>query len=154
MDALKNTSLNDMIVETRHYWIELLRIFIGSMILFRGLYFTGHVTEIYQRVDEVFFVSGFVTSHYVITAHIVGGVLIMIGLLTRLAIFFQFPIFIGAIFLSGKDVLFGLDTNLEFAILNLGLLIVFFFYGGGKWSIDHYVFRKRTPEMSGNLVHE
>jgi len=139
----KYNSMNEMLVETRHYWIEVLRIFLGALILFRGVWFAMNVSEVYTRVDEVFFVSGFVTSHYVITVHIVGGILIMIGLLTRLAILFQLPIFIGAIFfLSGKDVLFGLDTNLEFAILTLGLLVVFFFYGAGKWSVDHRLMRK------------
>jgi putative oxidoreductase len=137
-------SINDTLVETRHYWIELLRIFLGALLLFRGVYFALNIGDIYTRVDEVFFVSGFVTSHYVITVHIVGGILIMIGLLTRLAIVFQIPVFIGAIFfLAGKDILFGLDTNLEFAILVLGLLIVFFFYGAGKWSVDHTLMRKK-----------
>lgn len=139
----KYNSMNEMLVETRHYWIEALRIFLGALILFRGVWFAMNVGEVYNRVDEVFFVSGFVTSHYVITVHIVGGILIMIGLLTRLAILFQLPIFIGAVFfLSGKDILFGLDTNLEFAILTLGLLVVFFFYGAGKWSVDHRLMRK------------
>lgn len=130
-------------VETRHYWIELLRIMLGALLLFRGIWFAMNVGDIYTKVDEIFFVSGFVTSHYVITVHIVGGILIIIGLLTRLAILFQIPIFIGAIFfLSGKDVLFGLDTNMEFAIQTLGLLIVFFFYGAGKWSVDQLLMRK------------
>jgi len=144
MVNLNKYSINDMLIETRHYWIELLRIFLGALLLFRGLYYTLNVGDIYTRVDEVFFVSGFVTSHYVITIHIVGGILIMIGLLTRIAILFQLPVFIGAIFfLAGKDILFGLDTNMEFAILVLGLLIVFLFYGAGKWSVDHHLMRKK-----------
>lgn len=143
MIDFKNLTITERMVETRHYWIELLRIMLGALLLFRGIWFAMNVGDIYTKVDEIFFVSGFVTSHYVITVHIVGGILIIIGLLTRLAILFQIPIFIGAIFfLSGKDVLFGLDTNMEFAIQTLGLLIVFFFYGAGKWSVDHLLMRK------------
>ena len=140
---VKNHSINEILVETRHYWIEILRISLGALLLFRGIWYAINVGDIYPKIDEVFFVSGFVTSHYLITVHIVGGILIMIGLLTRLAIIFQLPIFIGAIFfLAGKDLLFGLDTNLEFAIQTLGLLVVFFFYGSGKWSVDHLLMRK------------
>lgn len=144
MVAKRNQSLNEILVETRHYWIEGLRITLGMMLLFRGLYFAGNVTEIYQRIDETFFVSGFVTSHYVITVHIVGGILIMIGLMTRLAIIFQIPVFLAAVFfVAGRDVMVGLDTNLEFALLALVLLVVFFFYGAGKWSVDHHLMRKK-----------
>lgn len=143
----KNMSITERMVETRHYWIELLRIMLGLLLLFRGIWFAMNVSEIYTKVDEIFFISGFVTSHYVITVHIVGGILIIIGLLTRLAIIVQIPIFIGAIFfLSGKDVLYGLDTNMEFSIQTLGLLIVFFFYGTGKWSIDHILMRKKEQD--------
>lgn len=147
MAVLQYQSMNEFLVETRHYWIEALRVFIGAMILYRGLYFTVNVTEIYPRIDESFFVSAFVSSHYVITVHIVGGILIMIGLLTRLAIVFQLPIFFAAVFfVAGKDIMIGLDSNFEYALLNLVILTVFLFYGAGKWSVDHKLMRRKEAE--------
>ena len=68
--------------------------------------------------------------------HLLGGFLIIIGLLTRLAVAVQVPILIGAvIFMSPAGVE---KSEFAFALAILLLLVFFFFEGGGPLSLDNY----------------
>ncbi len=142
------TSLNQTIVEHRHYWIEGLRIFLGLLLIYKGYYFVENLEDIYHYIDENYRLSAFVISHYVVFAHLAGGVMIVFGILTRIGGFVQIPIvIIGAIYFTGEGgTFFGPTTELEYSLLILALLIVFLFYGSGKWSVDHCVLRKKESD--------
>lgn len=89
--------------------------------------------------------------HYVALAHFVGGLLLVIGLLTRLAALVQVPILAGAVFIVHReDGLFALGQSLEFSALVLFLLIVITISGGGPLSLDCVVFgeKKSTGDAS------
>ncbi|MEX0772202.1 MAG: DoxX family protein [Balneolales bacterium] len=139
-------SLNDLMVEYRHYWIEALRIFLGALLFYRGYYFVENIAEIYELIEETIAISAFIVAHYVVAAHLVGGILLIFGLLTRLATAIQIPILTGAVFFVHGMGIFGPATEQEYALLVLVLLIVFFFYGGGKWSIDHHLLRRNKSD--------
>lgn len=131
-------------VEHRHYAIECLRIFLGGLLFFKGYYFIENISEIYALIEENMQISSFIVSHYVATAHLVGGLLLAFGLLTRLAIIVQLPILLGAVFFIHEgDILLITATELEYSIVILVLLLVFLIYGGGKWSVDHHIIRKK-----------
>jgi uncharacterized membrane protein YphA (DoxX/SURF4 family) len=76
------------------------------------------------------------TFHYIAFAHIVGGILLIFGLLTRWLIIAQLPILMGAILLN----IFGEFNALNFmvAIVAFGVSVFFVFYGSGKHSADYY----------------
>jgi putative oxidoreductase len=79
-------------------------------------------------------------------SHLVGGILIAMGLLTRIAILFQIPILLGAVFLVNiQNGLIAVSNNLEFefSVIVLILLIVFLIFGSGKFSVDNWM--KRHP---------
>lgn len=140
-----STSLNNWAVENRHYWIESLRIFLGLLLVYKGWYFVQNLESIYQHIETSTTLDAFVVSHYVVFANLAGGLMIVFGLLTRLAIIVQIPIvIIGAHYFSGTgSTFFGPTTELEYSLLILMLLIVFLFYGSGKWSLDHRIMRKK-----------
>ena len=74
--------------------------------------------------------------HYVASAHMVGGIMIVFGLLTRWSIWVQLPILIGAVminFLGQMNV-----QNFIMATITLLVCIFFLFYGSGKHSADYY----------------
>ena len=77
------------------------------------------------------------TVHYVAFAHLIGGVLIAVGLLTRWAILFQLPIIIGAILINFIGVM--QPGRLFEASIILILSLFFLFYGSGKHSTDYYM---------------
>ena len=75
--------------------------------------------------------------HYIVPAHFVGGILIVVGLLTRWAAIAQLPIIFGAIltnFLGTMDM-----NNLILSIVVLVLCLFFIVYGSGRHSVDYYL---------------
>lgn len=69
-------------------------------------------------------------------AHMLGGVLIIVGLLTRWAVLLQIPIVLGAIIFLTKNSVLGSGTEIAFSIFILLLLLFFLVEGGGPLSLD------------------
>ncbi len=148
MTATASPTLNQRIVEKRHYWIEGLRIFLGALLIYKGYYFVENLALLYNYIDDTMPLNAFVVSHYVVFAHLGGGLMIIFGILTRIAVLAQMPIvLLGAVFYTGQSsAFFGPTTELEYSLLVFALLVVFFFYGSGKCSVDHYILRRKQEE--------
>lgn len=140
--------------ERRDLWIDVLRIYLGIGLFIRGLIF-------FTRGDDVMFrhlggaeVSQWLSSglllHFVILAHLCGGVLLAFGLLTRLAAAVQVPVLVGAVIVHAPDGIFALGQSLEFASFVLVTLLFILVAGPGRLSVDHYTFR-RTPGDAENI---
>ena len=130
----------------REYWLDCVRIYLGLGLLARGLLLitntsTGYFVDLLQRSGQSWITSG-ILLHYVMVAHFVGGLLLTIGFLTRIAALVQIPILVGAVFfVHRQDGLFALGQSLEFSALVLFLLCVFAVSGAGKLSLDYVTFR-------------
>ena len=86
-------------------------------------------------------------SHYVISGHLVGGLLMMVGLLTRLGALIQIPILCGALgFVHSKEALFSTNQNFELTALVLFLLALFCIIGSGNLSLDYHVIDESQPK--------
>jgi uncharacterized membrane protein YphA (DoxX/SURF4 family) len=71
--------------------------------------------------------------------HIAGGFLIIIGIFTRFAAFIQIPVLLAAIiFITTKNGVFAVETDLSFSILILLMLLVFVVEGSGTLSLAGY----------------
>lgn len=130
--------------DTHHpNWIDIIRIALGLTIFIKGVLFIsniGGLLQLMERADLLFFHLG--AAHYIAFAHLVGGILIAMGLVTRFAIIFQLPILILAVFfVNVKQGFFTVSNNLEFelSLVVLILLVVFLIYGSGKWSVDNWM---------------
>ena len=120
-------------------YLDILRIALGVFLCFKGIEFARNSTLLNEMVGrQVPFESllQLLIGHYVIFAHTMGGFLLAIGLLTRLACAVQIPILIGAIIFVNSD-LTNHFTALLLSILILGLLFYFLVIGSGPWSVDH-----------------
>jgi uncharacterized membrane protein YphA (DoxX/SURF4 family) len=123
-------------------WVLLLRIILGLLLLFKGISFISHSQYLEDIIARSRFKPGGHWLAIAITwAHLFGGAMIIIGLLTRVAVIIQIPILIGAVFYIGSGVI-GVDANPGLSIPVLVLLIFFLFEGGGPYSMDRYVKRK------------
>jgi putative oxidoreductase len=127
-------------------WLDLLRTCLGIFLLVKGIIFISDISELERvlinlNMDWV----SMALAHYIAFAHLVGGVLIAIGLVTRTAILFQLPILIGAVlFVHSERNLNTLNTEWWISALTLGLLILFYIFGSGRWSVDNYM--RNHPE--------
>jgi len=131
--------------DTHHpQWLDVLRIALGIVIFLKGVTFLADTESTRQLIEETriqIYTWGAV--HYVAFSHLVGGILIAIGLITRVAIGFQLPILIGAVFFVNitRGLTF-LNSELWISIAVLVMLLVFLVVGSGRYSLD-YQLRER-----------
>lgn len=129
----------------RELWLDCIRIYLGLGLLARGLLLitntsTGYFVDLLQRAGEPWLLTG-AMLHYVMLAHFIGGALLTIGFLTRLAAIVQIPILAGAVFIVHRqDGLFAMGQSLEFSALVLFLLVVIAITGAGKYSLVYVTF--------------
>jgi putative oxidoreductase len=125
---------------------SLIRFFIGTALFVRGWIFfadPGTVTEL-AREESLFMWFSYVTF-----GHLIGGMLLMAGLLTRLAAILQIPILIGAVFIvNAGQKLASVNQSLELAVMVLVLLIIYSLFGSGSFSLDRYLADKKAAAKS------
>ena len=120
-----------------NYGLDILRVALGVFLIYKGGYFITNSRDFEDLIAPLSnFMGGMLTFHYIAAAHIMGGVMIIFGLLTRWAIIAQLPILFGAVIVNfiGE---FN-TTNLLLSGFTLALSLFFLFYGGGKHSADYY----------------
>lgn len=116
---------------------SLIRVFLGLALFIRGLIFFLDPEKVTALVSEE---SLYMWFSYVTLGHIIGGVLMLLGFQTRLAALFQVPILIGAVFVvHSNQNLAVVNQSLELAVMVLVLLITFFLFGSGSYSVDKYM---------------
>jgi len=120
-----------------YYPLDILRIALGVFLILKGASFITNTSYLDNILSDVsYFPGGMITFHYVAAAHIVGGIMIAFGLLTRWAVIAQLPILLGAIMLNFIGD-FSL-RNLATAVIVLVICIFFLVYGSGKHSADYF----------------
>lgn len=132
----------------REITLDLIRIYLGVGLFVRGVLFISAANGIEALVDlsEFSFASAAI-AHYVTFVHLLGGLMLAVGLLTRLVAFLQLPILIGAVFfVHWQEGILSATQSLEFSALVLFLLCGILVFGSGKWSADYYIF-VHAPEL-------
>ena len=126
---------------------DLLRIYLGVALFVRGALLVAHPGLITAFMPREAWFWGVATSHYVALAHLGGGVMLMLGLVTRGAALAQLPALFGAVFfvhLRGGFLAPG--QSLELSALVLFLLALYAVFGSGRLSVDHYLFGEADEE--------
>lgn len=129
-------SLNKWANAHTYYWLDLLRVALGVFYFIKGIQFISQTEKLVELIEPLKGFGGIMlTIHYVAPAHLVGGLLIAFGLLTRWALIAQLPILIGAILINFVGVM--VPGQLVEALVVLLLTAFFIFYGSGKHSADY-----------------
>jgi putative oxidoreductase len=125
--------------DTHHpAWIDVIRFGLGVFLIVKGLAFAGNLDGLIGRINftEAYAAGGI--AHFIIMAHVMGGLLIAIGLLTRIAVACQIPILLGAVIFAGTSANYNYGELWQ-ALIVLALVVVCFIYGSGKWSADQWL---------------
>jgi len=127
----------------RHHpkWLDLLRIALGVFLCIKGIEFARNMNLVEDMMTRKVPFSSFMLillSHYILFAHIMGGFLLAIGLLTRFACVIQIPVLLGAIIFINSSMLRPF-SELFLSILILMLLVYFLVIGSGPWSLDRVI---------------
>ena len=118
------------------FLLDVLRLFLGGFLFFKGINFmtdSQYLLDIISPNQEFF--ASMIIYQYVTMVHLAGGILIIFGLLTRIAVTVQIPILIGAVavnFIVAMNV-----QNLAEASIILLLSLFFVVAGSGKHSADY-----------------
>jgi putative oxidoreductase len=127
---------------TTHHprWLVVLRVVLGLCLFVKGISFMNNAVLLNQLISgSIVSKSGDWLPLMITWAHLLGGFLIIIGLLTRWAILLQIPILIGAvIFMNTQNGTVFSGSETAFALIILLLLLLFLIEGGGPLSLDHY----------------
>ena len=137
----------------RHHpkWVDIVRISLGLFLCFKGIQFPDHMSALLNKVP-LLSGNGFVMvmlGHYIVFAHLLGGILLMAGVLTRFACLIQIPILLGAIiFVNSSGQLFHPFSELPVSIIVLLLLVYFLIAGNGSLSLSKYLDEpEKKPEV-------
>lgn len=136
-------------------WLDIIRIILGVFLCYMGIHFLrnmGTLMGLMPNNVEFGSLMYIVLGHYVVFAHIIGGILLIIGLFTRFACVIQLPILLVAVFLvmtKGE-----IDTlrpySLVISIIVLLLLAYFLVVGNGPWSYKLAEEEKKANRGTGN----
>jgi putative oxidoreductase len=142
--------------ETHHpSWFVILRIGLGLILMSKGINFMRDSTLLDSLIygphslaeNNVHWLTIFITW-----INLLGGLLILLGLMTRLMAFIQLPILIGAIIIINvRRGGFASGYELWLAILAFLLTLLFFVEGSGPISLDTYFSRNKGQSQGTNL---
>jgi uncharacterized membrane protein YphA (DoxX/SURF4 family) len=125
------------------FLLLILRVALGLILAIRGLYFLTSIQPLFYLIQGSSLSKlnmNMPLALFVCWVHILGGTFIILGFLTRISVWAQIPIILGAIFIVNlNNGLAQSFTELLLSIFVLMLLILFAFTGGGKISMDQYL---------------
>ncbi|MCC8174443.1 MAG: DoxX family protein [Odoribacter sp.] len=121
------------------FLLFLLRVFIGIMILKHGAAKISNFDELSSMFADPFGMGSSFSLILSICAEVGCAVLLILGIFTRIV---SLPLIINMIVAIATTVNSPNGVS-ESAILFLGLFIVYFFIGGERYSLDHFLFRDK-----------
>ncbi|SHM96400.1 Uncharacterized membrane protein YphA, DoxX/SURF4 family [Chitinophaga jiangningensis] len=134
--------------DTHHpKWLSVVRIALGIFLMYVGIMFVQNRDALVRVIDESPALAAMSVgiAHYIVFAHTVGGLFIMMGLFTRIAAALNLPVLLGAlIFVHSPTGLFNVYPVLGLSLLVMFLLVLFLIEGSGPISVDDYM--RRHPE--------
>ena len=120
----------------------ILRVALGLILAIRGLYFLTSIQPLYYLIQGSSLSRlnmNMPLALFVCWVHILGGTFIILGFLTRISVWAQIPIILGAIFfINLNNGMAHSFPELLLSVFVLILLILFALAGGGKISMDQY----------------
>jgi uncharacterized membrane protein YphA (DoxX/SURF4 family) len=135
-------------------WLVVLRVGLGVCLFAKGITFMSNTVLMDQFMSSSPYAGNVGWLAILITwANLLGGVMLTVGLLTRLVALLQVPILAGAIvFINTQKSGFAAQSELGLAVLVLLLLIFFLVEGSGPLSLDQYFRRNSSRGSQGTNI--
>ena len=132
-------------------WLDCIRIYLGLGLFVRGVFIITNtraefILDLLKRLDYPWLITVGLL-HYIALAHLVGGLMLTVGLLTRIGAWVQVPILAGALLVHRHEGLMAGGQSLEFSALVFFLLLIFSVSGAGPLSVDNGM-PKLKPELT------
>ena len=120
--------------DTHHpQWLDIIRILLGAFLCYKGVDFLMNMGSMLSLITNKMSFGSFssmLMSNYIAFAHMLGGILLILGTLTRFACIINIPILLGAILFVNTE-MYRPFSALLLPIVVLLLLICFLVVGNG-----------------------
>lgn len=128
--------------------LDIIRMILGAFLAIRGIIFfnnSAYLRDLILEKEAIDQPAAVISAiiYYVTYVHIVGGIMIFLGLYTRIGALLQLPIVFGAVFLVNITSPF-VNSELWLSILVLALLCLFVIIGSGPLSLDRVLLKINT----------
>ena len=132
--------------------LDLVRIYLGIGLIAKGIYFMTHSEYLLQLMDRVGsrWFEPAILAHYIVLAHLFGGLLLTFGLVTRAAAVVQLPVLLAALlYVHLPRMVTSVEAreSVELTGLVLFLLVLISIYGAGRLSLDYQLARKEGDAL-------
>lgn len=125
-------------------WMDGLRILLGLFIFVKGLLFIEYASDLFAVFSGQFSWNYPRAHSFTSIIHIIGGLMITVGLLTRLSLICQIPIFLMSPLIQNKEQVAQGSAEFWVAALLVALLLFFMVVGPGRYSLDNKVLRPKA----------
>ncbi len=139
------------------FFLDLIRVYLGAGLLMKGLLLANQRVAFVQLMEqssnmEILVLMGW---HYVVPVHIMGGIFLMLGAVTRWSAMAQVPALLGAVLCVYLPQFGSLELrqNFEFTALVLFLLSLLSVYGAGRYSMDHMLEKQQELKLQSHPAH-
>jgi putative oxidoreductase len=138
-NILKESKLPNKII------VLIFRVILGGALFIKGVDFVRNKAVLKQVISETDLLDKFAILDTAIPwIHLLGGLLILIGMFTRIVIFIQIPFVVGAIiFLFNTKNTSFFSTEMIFAVTILLMLIIYLKFGDGFYSWKNLIHKER-----------
>lgn len=133
-----------------NHWLVIIRILTAVMIIYFGMeiFYPADMQNHFAFLKDINFPLAVPMAYFAKICELIGGLLLLFGLFTRIAVvplmFIMWVIIIG----MGKGNIFQMSGPFLFFLLFLN----FFFLGGGNWSLDNLLFGKQ--DQGDQVAHK
>lgn len=134
-----------------HHGLVIIRIFTAVMIIYFGMeiFYPSDMENHFAFLRDIHFPLAVPMAYVAKVCELIGGLLLLVGLFTRIAVVPLMIIMWVIIIGMGKGNIFQMSGPFLFFLLFLN----FFFLGGGNWSLDNRLF-KRTQDQGPRHAHK
>ena len=136
------------------YAFDIVRMLAGLVIFTKGVFFIMNMDALLRIMEQNHIGFGIHQglAQYIGLAHLAGGLMLMMGLLTRLAAVLQVPILAGAVILVHlREGFFSKGADLEFVVMLLIIHTILAVVGGGPLSVDAKLEQSRRTGANDTL---
>ncbi len=149
--------LQDLIPGIKHIRpMDGLRMYLGVALIIKGVYYMTNMSELestLSNVGDAFGQGQIMIAWSVVFAHVIGGVGLALGFVTRAAAAVNAVILAGAVGINfiglGEGSLLGSNVNFQFTLFVFFALLLLIWRGSGPFSLDHLlrIDEEKEPEI-------
>ncbi len=123
-------------------WIDIFRVALGVMLIVKGIQPVASPINVAMVIGgETQNFLSIAIVHYIVLTHVIGGVVIALGLIARVPLLLTLPVLLLAVIFSNVPEMgvFSEYANFFVALAMLLANIAFLIYGSGAYSLDHFM---------------